>query len=214
MQGCSGSGDLFVCWSFKTFFNSNMFSHCLCPYCRFYWVVIPGVLESGQLNKMSVSLIKPNETLHVTVTLTSEEQNITIHTETATSADIHSSIEFLVNCQRTKTNHTMLDKSRKSTPNNFLLNKMLQVPSVEEQQVRNLEVVVRGENFYSKEVRKVMIKVYKPLTFVQTDKPIYLPGQKGKSGLIANNCQQSCIISNTFNYSFFYNCCGRNATFC
>lgn len=53
-----------------------------------------------------------------------------------------------------------------------------------EEEVRNFEVVVRGENFYSKEVRKVMIRVYKPMTFVQTDKPIYLPGQTGNTGLI------------------------------
>uniref|UniRef100_A0A3Q1IZ12 Alpha-2-macroglobulin bait region domain-containing protein n=1 Tax=Anabas testudineus TaxID=64144 RepID=A0A3Q1IZ12_ANATE len=39
------------------------------------------------------------------------------------------------------------------------------------------EVKVRGNKFYSRQVRKVMIKVYQSMTFVQTDKPIYLPGQ-------------------------------------
>ncbi len=29
-----------------------------------------------------------------------------------------------------------------------------------------------------------MIKVYQPITFVQTDKPIYLPGQTGNLQLI------------------------------
>ncbi|XP_015255414.1 PREDICTED: alpha-2-macroglobulin-P-like [Cyprinodon variegatus] len=39
------------------------------------------------------------------------------------------------------------------------------------------EVEVRGNTFNSKEVRKVMIKVYRPVHLIQTDKPIYLPGQ-------------------------------------
>ncbi|RVE64678.1 hypothetical protein OJAV_G00128200 [Oryzias javanicus] len=52
-----------------------------------------------------------------------------------------------------------------------------QTPLVLNSEVQMFEVVVRGKAFYSREERKVMIKVYKPGTFVQTDKPIYLPGQ-------------------------------------
>ncbi|XP_067449972.1 alpha-2-macroglobulin-like [Thunnus thynnus] len=52
-----------------------------------------------------------------------------------------------------------------------------QAPLVQKNEVQILEVEVQGDTFYSKEVRKVMIKVYQPMTFVQTDKPIYLPGQ-------------------------------------
>uniref|UniRef100_A0A3B3I6B6 Alpha-macroglobulin receptor-binding domain-containing protein n=1 Tax=Oryzias latipes TaxID=8090 RepID=A0A3B3I6B6_ORYLA len=44
-------------------------------------------------------------------------------------------------------------------------------------EVLMFEVVVQGNTFYSREERKVTIKVYKPGTFVQTDKPKYLPGQ-------------------------------------
>ncbi|KAM9318615.1 alpha-2-macroglobulin-like [Pholidichthys leucotaenia] len=51
------------------------------------------------------------------------------------------------------------------------------VPLVKKKKVLDFEVEVRGNTFYSKEVRKVMIRVYQPRTFVQTDKPIYLPGQ-------------------------------------
>lgn len=50
--------------------------------------------------------------------------------------------------------------------------------------VQKFDVEVRGDTFYSKEVRKVMIRVYQPMTFVQTDKPIYLPGQTGNLELI------------------------------
>lgn len=56
---------------------------------------------------------------------------------------------------------------------------MSQVPNVEKDQVMELEVEVRGENFYSKETRKVMIRNFQPASLIQTDKPIYLPGQTG-----------------------------------
>lgn len=50
---------------------------------------------------------------------------------------------------------------------------------MQKEAIYNLTVEVQGGTFYSKEVRKVMIKVYQPVIFVQTDKPIYLPGQTG-----------------------------------
>ncbi|XP_026195446.1 alpha-2-macroglobulin-like [Anabas testudineus] len=51
------------------------------------------------------------------------------------------------------------------------------VPLVQKNEVQKFQVEVRSSIFYSKQVRKVMITVYQPLTFVQTDKPLYLPGQ-------------------------------------
>lgn len=59
-----------------------------------------------------------------------------------------------------------------------------QVPVVQNQEVQRFEVEVQGDTFYSKEVRKVMIRVYQPMTFIQTDKPMYLPGQTGNFELI------------------------------
>lgn len=58
-----------------------------------------------------------------------------------------------------------------------------QAPEVETPEVHALLVTVRGDQFHSVESRKVMFKSYKPETFVQTDKPIYLPGQTGSSSL-------------------------------
>ncbi|XP_038548725.1 alpha-2-macroglobulin-like isoform X2 [Micropterus salmoides] len=110
-----------------------------------YLVAIPAVLEAGAETKLCASLLQPNETLDMTVTLMSQEQNTTLLRKT-TKAEFHSCVQF-------------------------------QVPLVPNQVVQKLEVELRGDNFYSKEVRKVMIKVYQPMTFVQTDKPIYLPGQ-------------------------------------
>ncbi|XP_044057401.1 alpha-2-macroglobulin-like [Siniperca chuatsi] len=110
-----------------------------------YMVAIPAVLEAGAETKVCASLLQPNETLIMSVTLMSQEHNIALLKET-------SSIEF----------HTCTQ---------------FKAPLVQNEVVQKLEVEVRGDNFYSKEVRKVMIKVYQPMTFVQTDKPIYLPGQ-------------------------------------
>lgn len=88
---------LFVYWSSKASSNSDMLSHCLCPHCRFYWVLCPAVLESGEPTKVCMSLIKPNETVAVTVTLTSKGQNLTVLSGTTTAADIHICKEFMVN---------------------------------------------------------------------------------------------------------------------
>ncbi|XP_029372544.1 alpha-2-macroglobulin-like [Echeneis naucrates] len=110
-----------------------------------YMVAVPAVLESGVETRFCVSLLDPNETLHMTVSLVSEDVNRVLLKKTA-SEEFHTCSDFTV-------------------------------PVVEDQKVLNFEVEVRGDNFFSKEVRKVMSKVYEPMTFVQTDKPIYLPGQ-------------------------------------
>ncbi|XP_070982364.1 alpha-2-macroglobulin-like isoform X2 [Oncorhynchus clarkii lewisi] len=59
-----------------------------------------------------------------------------------------------------------------------------QAPQVESSKVQNFKVEVRGEMFLSTEERKVMIKPYSPMTFIQTDKPIYNPGQTVKFRVI------------------------------
>ncbi|XP_054901639.1 alpha-2-macroglobulin-like [Poeciliopsis prolifica] len=110
-----------------------------------YMVTMPVILEAGAETKLCASLMEPNETLTMTVTLTSLGQNLVLHEKTSRE-------EFLECIQ-------------------------FQVPSVENEQVEKFVVEVRGNMFNSKEERKVLIKAYQPLTFIQTDKPIYLPGQ-------------------------------------
>uniref|UniRef100_A0A3Q3EN42 Macroglobulin domain-containing protein n=1 Tax=Labrus bergylta TaxID=56723 RepID=A0A3Q3EN42_9LABR len=112
--------------------------------CRQFMVTIPAVIGAGAETSFCASLLKPNETLVMTVTLRSLQQNVTLMEETS-SQEFHTCIKFMA-------------------------------PLVQDE-VRMLEVEVRGATFYSKEVRKVMIRAYQPSTFVQTDKPIYLPGQ-------------------------------------
>ncbi|XP_040901702.1 alpha-2-macroglobulin-like [Toxotes jaculatrix] len=52
-----------------------------------------------------------------------------------------------------------------------------QVPIVQHEEVQRFQVEVQGDTFYSKDVRKVKIQFHPLMTFIQTDKPIYLPGQ-------------------------------------
>ncbi|XP_073338260.1 alpha-2-macroglobulin-like [Pagrus major] len=111
-----------------------------------YMVTIPAVLEAGANAKFCASLLQPNETLAMTVTLTSQDNTPIILLQKTSSKEFHDCIQF-------------------------------EVPLVVNELVQKLEVEVRGNTFYSKEVRSVKIKFYQPRTFVQTDKPIYLPGQ-------------------------------------
>ncbi|XDV32995.1 hypothetical protein PO909_003606 [Leuciscus waleckii] len=53
-------------------------------------------------------------------------------------------------------------------------------PLVKAESVQTMKVELQGETFRTTEERKVMFKPYHPLTFIQTDKPIYTPGQTGE----------------------------------
>ncbi|KAM9468690.1 alpha-2-macroglobulin-like isoform 2-T2 [Clarias gariepinus] len=50
-------------------------------------------------------------------------------------------------------------------------------PQVEGESVQEIKVQVKGESFILTEKAKVMFKSYDALVFIQTDKPIYKPGQ-------------------------------------
>uniref|UniRef100_A0A3B3VSH3 Macroglobulin domain-containing protein n=1 Tax=Poecilia latipinna TaxID=48699 RepID=A0A3B3VSH3_9TELE len=126
---------------------------CLCEsVCRYYMVTIPAVLEAGAQTKFCASLLEPNETLTMTVTLKSGEKNTTLYEKTS-SEEFHECIQF----QPIQTAEIYPW---------FMVSQML-----------FCFVQVQGNTFYSEEVRKVLIKAYQPMTFIQTDKPIYLPGQ-------------------------------------
>uniref|UniRef100_A0A673C3P3 Uncharacterized protein n=1 Tax=Sphaeramia orbicularis TaxID=375764 RepID=A0A673C3P3_9TELE len=108
-----------------------------------YMVPIPAILEAGTQAKFCASLLQPNESLTMTVTLRSKEMSTTL-LQKMSEDEFHTCAEFVV---------------------------------ITEDEVQDFEVEVRGNTFYSKEVRKVKIIVRKPVTFIQTDKPLYLPGQ-------------------------------------
>ncbi|KAK3560724.1 hypothetical protein QTP86_014723 [Hemibagrus guttatus] len=52
-----------------------------------------------------------------------------------------------------------------------------EAPHVKGESVQEIKVEVKGESFKMTEKRKVMFKSYDTLGFIQTDKPIYNPGQ-------------------------------------
>ncbi|XP_037836837.1 alpha-2-macroglobulin-like protein 1, partial [Kryptolebias marmoratus] len=66
---------------------------------------------------------------------------------------------------------------RKGTSIGFHKCYLFMVPLVPKDEVQKFKVEVISHGFYSREVKKVLIKVLNPRTFIQTDKPIYNPGQ-------------------------------------
>ncbi|XP_066519246.1 alpha-2-macroglobulin-like isoform X2 [Hoplias malabaricus] len=111
----------------------------------YFMVTFPAVIESGSDAKLCVSLLKPNETLQMTIYLVHNHQNRTL-LEERVEKEFHRCSHF-------------------------------KAPHVEGQSVQEIKVEVKGENFMMTEERKVKFESYNPLTFIQTDKPIYNPGQ-------------------------------------
>ncbi|XP_067219842.1 alpha-2-macroglobulin-like protein 1 [Chanodichthys erythropterus] len=111
-----------------------------------FLVTFPAVIESGSNAKLCASLLKPNESLAMTVSLLDDQNRTTQLVQQRSSTEFHRCFTF-------------------------------QAPRVDGESVQKLKVVVQGSNFKMTEERKVMFRRYLPLTFIQTDKPIYNPGQ-------------------------------------
>uniref|UniRef100_A0A4W5QFR3 Alpha-2-macroglobulin-like n=1 Tax=Hucho hucho TaxID=62062 RepID=A0A4W5QFR3_9TELE len=129
-----------------------------------YMVATPAVIQAGSEAKLCASLLQPNETLVMTISLIANGQKKIILQESS-DKEFHRCFQF-------------------------------QAPHVESDEVLNFKVEVRGEMFLSTEERKIMIKPYKPVTFIQTDKPIYNPGQTG-------NFTQSQLIMYNILYLYY-----------
>ncbi|KAI2656210.1 Pregnancy zone protein [Labeo rohita] len=85
---------------------------------RIFMVTVPGVIRSGSEAKLCVSLLRPEESLQLTISLAPEANS-----------------------------------------------------------VQEIQVEAQGENTYLIKKRKVKFLSYNPFTIIQTDKPIYNPGQ-------------------------------------
>ncbi|CAB1347764.1 unnamed protein product, partial [Coregonus sp. 'balchen'] len=101
---------------------------------KVYMVATPAVIQAGSEAKLCASLLQPNETLVMTISLIANGQNKTLLQESS-DQEFHRCFQFQVS------------------------------PALGDIQ-----------NHSNKMERKVMIKPYSPMTFVQTDKPIYNPG--------------------------------------
>ncbi|KTF83501.1 hypothetical protein cypCar_00041755, partial [Cyprinus carpio] len=113
---------------------------------RSFLVTFSAVIEACSKAELCASLLKPNESLTMTVFLVDDKNQTTLLAQQTSSTEFHRCFCF-------------------------------QAPPAEEELVQKVRVVLQGSSFKMNEERKVMFRRYLPLTFVQTDKPIYNPGQ-------------------------------------
>uniref|UniRef100_A0A672NQ86 Alpha-2-macroglobulin-like protein 1 n=1 Tax=Sinocyclocheilus grahami TaxID=75366 RepID=A0A672NQ86_SINGR len=111
-----------------------------------FLVTFSAVIESCSDAKLCASLLKPNESLTMTIFLVDDKNLTTLLVQQTSSTAFHRCFSF-------------------------------QAPEVDRELVQKLRVVLQGRFFKMTEERKVMFRRYLPLTFIQTDKPIYNPGQ-------------------------------------
>uniref|UniRef100_A0AAY5EJF4 Uncharacterized protein n=1 Tax=Electrophorus electricus TaxID=8005 RepID=A0AAY5EJF4_ELEEL len=113
--------------------------------CLYFMVTFPAVIESGSEAKLCVSLLRPNETLQMTIYLIHNNHSRTLVEETV-EEEFHRCSQF-------------------------------KAPEVDGQSLQEIKVQVKGESFEMTKKSRVLFKSYSKLTFIQTDKPIYNPGQ-------------------------------------
>ncbi|KAL0174311.1 hypothetical protein M9458_030279, partial [Cirrhinus mrigala] len=113
--------------------------------------MFPALIESGSEAKLCASLLKPNESLVMNIYVVDGDQSTLLLQEKAEE-------EF----QRCFNFKDIISH---------------QAPLVEAESVQKIMLELKGESFKMAKARKVMFKPYHPLTFIQTDKPIYTPGQ-------------------------------------
>ncbi|XP_016115418.1 alpha-2-macroglobulin-P-like [Sinocyclocheilus grahami] len=125
----------------------------------FFLVTIPAVIESGSDAKLCAILLKPNESITMTISLLDDKNMTTpLVQQRSASAAFHRCFSF-------------------------------QAPRVDVESVWKLKVVVKGRLFKMTEERKVLFRSYLPLTFIQTDKPIYNPGQTVNFRVVTMNAK-------------------------
>ncbi|XP_059583045.1 alpha-2-macroglobulin-like protein 1 [Alligator mississippiensis] len=116
----------------------------------YYVVVIPTELYHPHKGMMWVHLANFNETVLVTLQLErqSPSSNISLLEKKVKEPNLTESVSFLV-----------------------------PAPTTSGEEVAHLHISIEGDSLKFSERKKVLLKALEPGTFVQTDKPIYKPGQ-------------------------------------
>uniref|UniRef100_A0A8C0XQE5 Alpha-2-macroglobulin n=1 Tax=Castor canadensis TaxID=51338 RepID=A0A8C0XQE5_CASCN len=121
-----------------------------------YMVLVPSLLHSGTPEKGCLLLNHLNETVTVSASLESLRENRSLFTDLVVEKDLFQCISFTVSVPQTSSNEVMF-----------------------------LTVQVKGATQEFRKRSTVMIQKKQSLIFVQTDKPIYKPGQIVKFRIVS-----------------------------
>ncbi|XP_076147508.1 alpha-2-macroglobulin-like protein 1 [Alosa pseudoharengus] len=123
-----------------------------------FLVTFPAQMRSASEAKLCASLQSPNETLRMSIYLTSGDEKKMLHQETS-DTDFHRCVHF-------------------------------QAPSVNKDSVQSIKVEVEGRtSHWTSESRVKFRPKPDPVTFIQTDKPIYSPGQTAQAKQMLDTAQ-------------------------
>uniref|UniRef100_A0A670K9M3 Uncharacterized protein n=1 Tax=Podarcis muralis TaxID=64176 RepID=A0A670K9M3_PODMU len=120
---------------------------------RQYVLVVPSVLQSGSANTACVQLLNLKETVNLNVFLEYERRNVTVFQEVVRRKAFYCSIAWFLPSQ---------------------------VPEASSNPVAYITISLNGTTVNVTERRVLAIQNKGIVVFVQTDKPIYKPGQEGK----------------------------------
>ncbi|XP_067835424.1 alpha-2-macroglobulin-like [Heptranchias perlo] len=127
--------------------------------CPHFVILIPTELRTDSPEKVCVLLLSRNDPTSLKLTIDYVESNITIF-EKELVGDSQRCLNFTVKDEDVKFQYSALLKVTVTCP---------------------------GENVFVNKTKKVILKRYNSLTFVQTDKPIYKPGQTVKFRIVTLN---------------------------
>ncbi|NXU52220.1 A2MG protein, partial [Turnix velox] len=114
---------------------------------RQYMVLLPFLIHTDSTEKVCVQLTHLNESVTLSATLEYQGENRSLIDDVVSEKDVFTCIPF------------SLPKSNSSSPVTFIT------------------VTVKGETLQFRSRKSVLVKNSESLVFVQTDKPIYKPGQ-------------------------------------
>uniref|UniRef100_A0A673MPX5 Macroglobulin domain-containing protein n=1 Tax=Sinocyclocheilus rhinocerous TaxID=307959 RepID=A0A673MPX5_9TELE len=144
----------------------NLFSECVLSSFSIYLVTVTSQAVGGSTETLCAHIHEPKETLSIVVTLSTNNLDLTILQQVC------------------KWSYTL----------NIFLICIFQVPVVTVESVASVNVAIQGAETSLKKTTQILIKPPQNLLFIQSDKPIYKPGQTIKfrivsldSGLLPHN---------------------------